>query len=733
MAQAQNLCYNKQQRKAEPPRKSPARQRNMGWRMDNAGNNLLRVAKRVGPRFAAFALTLAFVGAVVGRACADSNFNTKQPAATGTVFPGSGKGSAPGSMNPRVIRLAHNGASNGRLLATFQNFQTYNFGVYLSTNDGASWAATPMSVVSETHLGGGWHFFGEPSLLELPQAVGALPAGTILLAGSSQNFNPFQQQIEVYASGNGGMSWRYLSTVETRSPGGPGGIWEPCLQIAGNGSLVVYYSDERQKAQNYNQLLAHRSSPDGLNWSAEVYDVAVPDNTQRPGMAIVQKLPNGQYLMSFEDVGGGAGSPMRVKLSADGLNWGNPADIGSIVQTSGGAYLGATPYIFWTPAGGPNGMVIASASFLNNSPNSDRELFVNYNLGQGVWQAMPAPVQWQGGNPQAGWSAAMLDTADHTGLIHFAPSDTGGGVNEIRYATAPLILPGGTYSLTNVASGLCLDVVGQSAAPNAKTQQTTYTGAASQRWRVDYVAPGTYKLTNLNSGLCLDDPAGSSQPGTILGQWRDNGLSPQQWLFQLQSDGAYTLTNLAANLNLDDPGGSNAPNTPAQLWTANTAMAQHWRLTKLADAPVTLSGTAALEGCANLAQTVTFTFRPTDGGAVFTRPVTLTSGGAFSLPSIPRKNYQIHVKGALWLAQNLMVDATQGDAANLSLSLRAGDANNDNFCDASDFGILVGAYSSDSSKPGSGYDPTADFNCDGFVDTTDFGLLVGNYGQAGDL
>ena len=681
-----------------------------------------------------FTLTLTLGTAAARQAFADSDFNTVQPAVTGKVLYNPGKGSGPGSMYTRVIRLQHNGALNGRLLATFENFQSLNFGIYTSADDGRTWSANPQSIVSETHLGAGWHFFGEPDLFELPQAVGSLPAGTILLTGNSNYFSPFQQQIELYASNDGGTSWRYVSTVETRAASAPGGIWEPNVQVAANGSLVVFYSDERMKAQHYNQLLAHRVSADGgKTWGSEVYDVAVPDDVQRPGMAVVKKLPNGQYIMSFEAVASGPGSPMHVKFSSDGLNWGDPKDLGSIVQTSGGAYLGATPYITWTPAGGPNGMVIASASFLNNSPNSDRKLFVNYTLGAGAWQAMPAPVQWQGGNPQAGWSQALLDTADHTGLLQFANSDIGSNLNEIRYAVGPLIVSGGVYALTNIASGLCLDVVGQSAAPLAKMQQSPYTGSASQRWRLDYVAPGTYKLTSLHSGLCLDDPSGTNRPGTLVQQWHDNGLTPQQWLFQPQSDGAYTLTNLAANLNLDDPGGSHTPGTPVQLWTANTATAQHWTLTNLPDTPVMLSGAVTLEGCTNPAQPVTFTLRPTDGSAIFTRTVTLASGGGFSLAGLPRKNYQVHVKGKLWLAQNLDWDATQGDRTSTLFSLRAGDANNDNVVDIADFGLLVNAYNSSANVPGSGYDASADFTCDGTVDIADFGLLVNNYSISGAM
>ena len=64
--------------------------------------------------------------------------------------------------------------------------------------------------------------------------------------------------------------------------------------------------------------------------------------------------------------------------------------------------------------------------------------------------------------------------------------------------------------------------------------------------------------------------------------------------------------------------------------------------------------------------------------------------------------------------------------------LAGGDADGDNFVGPSDFGVLVGAYNTSASIPGSGYDPTADFNFDGFVDPTDFGILVGNYNTLGD-
>ncbi len=148
-------------------------------------------------------------------------------------------------------------------------------------------------------------------------------------------------------------------------------------------------------------------------------------------------------------------------------------------------------------------------------------------------------------------------------------------------------------------------------------------------------------------------------------------------------------------------------------------------------AVTSVSGTVHLEGTASAAHNLTLKFRPTDGGIALTRAVTLDTGGNFSLNGIPAGTYSLAIKGSKWLQIAMPIDTNNGAVLNIRANLPGGDANNDNSIDSSDFTILIGAFNSDVSITGSGYDPRADFNDDGSVDSSDFTILIGNFGQVG--
>ena len=145
-----------------------------------------------------------------------------------------------------------------------------------------------------------------------------------------------------------------------------------------------------------------------------------------------------------------------------------------------------------------------------------------------------------------------------------------------------------------------------------------------------------------------------------------------------------------------------------------------------------VSGSIAFEGIAANApaQIVTFQFRPVSGGATINQTYFKTSDGAFYLYGVPDGSYNLWIKSPTYLAMVVPMTVI-GGVASVTATLEPGDCNNDNFCDATDFGIFVSAYNSDNSIPGTGYDPRADLNGDGFVDPTDFGLFVGSYNTQG--
>lgn len=492
-------------------------------------------------------------------------------------------GTAPGDSYTRVIRLAHqaDATANGRLLSTFEFFAAPQFPIYESRDDGRSWTASPISTVSEVQPG--FRMAWQPDLFELPQAVGNLPAGAILVAGTSLADNPFRQRLQLYVSLDQGHTWAFRSTIAESDPGLPGGLWEPNVQLSADGRVVVYYSSEQHSGQGFNQLLAHRVSPDGgQTWGGEFFDVAVPGGAMRPGMAVVKRLPSGTYLMSFEYVGSGPGNPAHVKRSADGLDWGNPADPGAIIGAAHGAYIGATPYITWVPAGGPAGMVVASAQNSLGSKYPGPRLLFNTSDGVGPWEEMGPPVMWKGGNDHAGWSQGMIATADGQSILQLVSSDIGGGTNEILYGRATLpsanIVAGGVYTLSNGASGNCIDVNGGSRSAGLVMQQYLCNGMPAQQFRMDPLGNGSYRLTNIASELALTHNETRKSGTKVVQQPAGAG---QGFFIKPRADGAFDIVTTGTGLAIDINGGANDLNAPVQLWSPTGATAQGFRFWRI--------------------------------------------------------------------------------------------------------------------------------------------------------
>lgn len=304
---------------------------------------------------------------------------------------------------PRVVKL-----SNGDLLSTFNKIgNVYSgFPIYKSSNNGTSWDY--ITTVNPSDYGISTGASACPTLFVLPNQMGNFSAGTILLAytlNASATSDKTQNTIQIVRSTNNGTSWQQHSSLES---GTNGQTWEPELAVSSDGKLICYFSDERQSG--YSQTISHKVSTDGgVNWGTYKIDVGVQDGNRRPGMPRVVKLKNSNYFMIYEvmnapDHDGG----IRYRTSADGINWGDATNLGTLIQTSNGDYPKQTPELGFIDDGSTNGRLFVRG--MNDViPNRNSNCFTNTNNGLGTWEVTDSPLTLNGGQDVgAAWSGTYL-------------------------------------------------------------------------------------------------------------------------------------------------------------------------------------------------------------------------------------------------------------------------------------------------------------------------------------
>lgn len=341
-----------------------------------------------------------------------------------------------GATYSRIICLKNSGDSNGTLLCTYDQLKKIPvdvgngkkifkqvYPIYQSTDGGDSWKL--ISNVYDKEYG--LLRTSQPCLYELPQQVGDMPAGTVLLAGNIFDDEPYtQSRIVVYKSLDGGNTWSFLSQVDH---GGPctydpsvtsttTTVWEPYLNLSKDGRLVCYYSDERQKANGVLQAVSFKTSSDGKNWSSLSNVTAITNKKDRPGMITVSKLPDGKYIATYEVVNRPSinrnNAIVYCKFSEDGVTW-DAGNLGTRVTLADGRGIGSSPYVKWVDAGGPNGMVIISAKWATDSKDNisgGQNFYVNYHLGEGTWERLPMAVTYDADDNHGGYFSGFSQSFD---------------------------------------------------------------------------------------------------------------------------------------------------------------------------------------------------------------------------------------------------------------------------------------------------------------------------------
>ncbi|MFD8567173.1 sialidase family protein [Streptomyces sp. NPDC059639] len=360
---------------------------------------------------------------------------TTAHAATGTLLrDGTG-------LYPRAVRLEHSGAANGRVLASVVTFSG-NDGlgaIHESTDGGATF--TQVGSVGDPEAAGGRGLCCS-TLFELPRAVGSLPAGTLLWASSvGQDETGRRMAIRVFRSNDIGRTWSYLSTVATAA--NDKGLWEPEFSVDADGNLVCHYSDETDGVHSQ-KLVAARTS-DGVTWTGHHDTVASALASDRPGMAVVRRLGDGSYFMSYEicAASGQYVCVVHYRTSSDGWNWGDPTHLGFRPETPDGKYFKHAPTVAWSPlAGSPSGRLFLVGQVMYNTDGSlasgsGGTVWVNDAGGSGTWREIQAPVSVTSTTVDycPNYSSALLPSTDGTGLLEIA-TDYDGTVCKPYFASA---------------------------------------------------------------------------------------------------------------------------------------------------------------------------------------------------------------------------------------------------------------------------------------------------------
>ncbi len=149
-------------------------------------------------------------------------------------------------------------------------------------------------------------------------------------------------------------------------------------------------------------------------------------------------------------------------------------------------------------------------------------------------------------------------------------------------ATASTAVAAPGSPVTSVASGRCLDVVGQSTADGAGINIYDCNSQANQAWTL--TAAGELRV--YDTPKCLDVARGSTTPGAALQIWSCNGGANQQW--RVNSNG--TITGVQSGLCLDVVGAATANSTEVDLWTCNGQSNQQWRTTAGDTSPPSVPG-----------------------------------------------------------------------------------------------------------------------------------------------
>ncbi|MFF4033832.1 RICIN domain-containing protein [Streptomyces sviceus] len=538
---------------------------------------------------------------------------------------------------------------SGRLVASFEKATVVpqsssadgeTLPIYRSDDRGTSWqplseVKAPAYLSTDPKYAKYTSNWTNPYLYTLPQTVGNLKAGTLLLASvvsgddyyykehkaADPNWTPSNDgdrkdlAIALYSSTDEGRTWKVLNVVATGGwQGGSAGavgqniaaantdkqvdpLWEPYLMVH-KGHLVCYYSDENDylgvdpatgapipdpanatAPDSHGQILAHRTW-DGRSaeWSSPVVDIA----------GLTDDMGGGKT-----EIGGGRPGMTNVVPTTDGKwlltyeYWGGGANVRYALAADPTKFRGGSSGAITSlpvdtgshplaTGGSPVIIRLPDGRLVYNAAGSGNVWVNDSGSSTGVWKGYQT-------TSRAGYSRNLQYVAGTGRIAILNNQDTA----TIAFAEVDLGRTRGTYyQVVNRKTGQVIGTGGRTNDANLGNGDVPdvvleNAGAPAnkdtQSWHVVTEPNGGTTLLNRSGGRAAAIWTGNATVGQRIGQWVDNSATGS-WNLVRTADGYYrfqAVRNTSVYLTGASAGGS------LTLQNAVEDGSQEWRLVKV--------------------------------------------------------------------------------------------------------------------------------------------------------
>lgn len=571
-----------------------------------------------------------------------------------TLYQLAGTASCTKSVNNCVLYPKAAALPSGRLVAAFEESTVQASGsadgqtipVYKSDDNGTTWqhladVKAPAYASSNSAYAAYVSNWTNPYLYVLPQSVGNLASGTLLMATvvsgddyyyldqkkTNPNYTPTHDgdrsntAIALYASTDSGSTWNVVNIIATGSWSNGANypatentyhqndpVWEPYLMVYNN-QLVCYYSDENDytgynsstgaltidpanatATDSHGQVIAHRTW-DGSSsaWSSAVVDVTGDTVSMgngkteigggRPGMANVVQTSDGQWMLTYEYWGGG--DNVRYKLS------GNPLQFFAVGGADGTGISGlpvSAGSSALSQGGNPVLVRLPGGRLIYNAGGSG-DVWVNASgSGTGSW------TEYQTTLPAA-YSRNLTYDATTGRVVILANQGTSTIINaDIDFGHST----GTYYQIVNKLTGQVIGThnnttdanIGNGNSPDVDLENAgSAANPDTQYWHL-VTKPGGVTLLNEAGGRAAEIWGGNATAGAGIGQWVDN-TSTGLWNMVKLADGNYQFQS-TGNTGLYLTGASSGAGLTLQ--TARSDGSQEWQLVAANAAGIAGSG-----------------------------------------------------------------------------------------------------------------------------------------------